>query len=244
VVREKLTNPEDARNFHYEPFQLFWKPVDSSNESCVHGELYSSPAFLDAHLALQDSPAEPGCTLPRVVVGMMLWSDTTHLTAFGMAKLWPCYLSFGNESKYHRSKPTCNLSNHVTYFQTVCHLHLSAWLASDPICSFQTCLRILQLSIRGKGDPARLSSHTAAARLCMPNGKFFSMTSFLKRTSMVSSLHAPMASLADFICGFLPILQITPRSARIFSICSWCFTDQMQSHTCQHSRYQVSLPLP
>ncbi|KAG1857827.1 hypothetical protein F4604DRAFT_1931350 [Suillus subluteus] len=47
----------------------------------------------------------------------MFWSDSTHLTTFGNAKLWPLYMYFGNESKYHCCKPTCNLSNHVAYFQ-------------------------------------------------------------------------------------------------------------------------------
>ncbi|KAG1832562.1 hypothetical protein F4604DRAFT_1945993 [Suillus subluteus] len=72
---------------------------------------------MDAHRELQESPGEAGCDLPRVVVALMFWSDSTHLTTFGNAKLWPLYMYFGNESKYRRCKPTCNLSNHVAYFQ-------------------------------------------------------------------------------------------------------------------------------
>jgi hypothetical protein len=100
VIREKLTNPKDNRHFHYEPFELYWKPTDKSADVRIHGELYSSPAFVEAHRALQDSPGEPGCDLPRVMVAMMFWSDGTHLTSFGNAKLVPCYLFFSNESKY------------------------------------------------------------------------------------------------------------------------------------------------
>jgi Plavaka transposase len=118
VIREKLANPHDDRLFHYEPFELFWQPPDT-NEERVHGELYTSPAFLDAHRELQDSPGEPGCNLPKVVVAMMFWSDATHLTSFGDAKLWPTYLYFGNESKYRRCKPSSHLCNHVAYFQAV-----------------------------------------------------------------------------------------------------------------------------
>jgi hypothetical protein len=121
VIREKLANPHDDQHFHYEPFELFWKPTDGSNDVHVHGELYTSPAFLQAHNELQDMPGEPGCNLPRVVVAMMFASDATHLTSFGTAKLWPCYLFFGNESKYRRCKPTCNLCNHIAYFQAVSH---------------------------------------------------------------------------------------------------------------------------
>jgi hypothetical protein len=119
VIRERVTNLHNDQNFHYEPFKLFWKPTDESAETRVHGELYTSPAFLEAHRDLQDSPQEPGCDLPRVVVAMMFWSDNTHLTSFGNAKLWPNYLFFGNHSKYNRCKPRCHLCNHVAYFLAV-----------------------------------------------------------------------------------------------------------------------------
>jgi hypothetical protein len=124
VIREKLQNARDNRNFHYEPFELLWKPTEESVETRVHGELYTTPAFLEAHRTLQESPGEPGCDLPRVVVAMMFWSDSTHLTSFGNAKLWPSYLYFGNESKYNRCKPTSHLCNHVAYFQAVGHQFL------------------------------------------------------------------------------------------------------------------------
>jgi hypothetical protein len=122
VIREKLENPHDDRHFHYEPFELFWQPTDTSAIERVHGELYASPAFLEAHRELHESPGEPGCTLPRIVVAMMFWSDATHLTSFGTSKLWPSYLFFGNESKYRRCKPSCHLCNHVAYFQAVSDL--------------------------------------------------------------------------------------------------------------------------
>ena len=158
VIREKLANPCDDQNFHYEPFELFWKPTKESVEMRVHGELYTSPAFLEAHRALQDSPREPGCDLPRVIVAMMFWSDGTHLTSFGNAKLLPCYLFFGNDSKYRRCKPTAHLCNHVAYFQTVCYPLSSSCMATPDNCrSYRTHLKTSSLSIRGGRRPARLS---------------------------------------------------------------------------------------
>jgi Plavaka transposase len=130
VIREKLAKPQDDCQFHYEPFELYWQPRNSCAEERVHGELYTSSAFLDAHRELQESSGEPGCNLPRVVVAMMFYSDGTHLTSFGNAKLWPCYLFFGNESKYRRCKPSCHLCNHVAYFQAVGR---SLIRASDPL---------------------------------------------------------------------------------------------------------------
>lgn len=149
VIREKLANVNDDRHFHYEPFKLLWQPAANDPSIRIHGEMYTSPAFLDAHSELQSSPREPGCDLPKVVVAMMFWSDATHLTSFGNAKLWPCYLSFGNESKYRRSKPTCHLLNHVAYFQSVSNFMLLSRLSLSSRSSSQTPLKTLQLSIRG-----------------------------------------------------------------------------------------------
>jgi hypothetical protein len=119
VMREKISNPADMEGFHYEPYDLKWKSQPSSDPISVHGELFTSPAFMDAHQEVQNLPAEPGCDRPRVVLALMFWSDATHLTSFGEAKLWPLYMYFGNESKYRRCKPTQNLGNHVAYFQAV-----------------------------------------------------------------------------------------------------------------------------
>ncbi|KAG6905700.1 hypothetical protein DXG01_001205 [Tephrocybe rancida] len=118
VIREKLTlKREDASNFHLEPYELLWQPDDNQPPLPLYGELYTSQAFLSAHQTLQESPPEPGCNLPRVVVALMFWSDATHLTQFGNAKITPLYMYFGNESKYRRCKPSCRLAEHVAFFQ-------------------------------------------------------------------------------------------------------------------------------
>ncbi|KZP01994.1 hypothetical protein FIBSPDRAFT_771384, partial [Athelia psychrophila] len=106
--------------FHYEPYELFWQPDPAAHHDPgvrVQGELYTSPTVLAAQQKLQEATPEPGCTLPRCIVAIQLASDSTHLTSYGNAKVWPCYLYFGNESKYRRCKPTANLCNHVAYFQ-------------------------------------------------------------------------------------------------------------------------------
>jgi hypothetical protein len=77
------------------------------------------PAFIEAHHELQDLPRKPSCTLLWAVITLMIASDATHLTNFSTAKLWPSYLYFGNELKYHWCKPSCHLCNHVAYFQAV-----------------------------------------------------------------------------------------------------------------------------
>jgi hypothetical protein len=119
VITERISDPHTGAQFHLEPYKLLWKRSDQHREVNVHGELYTSEAFREAHQALQDSPPEPNCDLPRVVVALMFWSDATQLTQFGNSQLWPCYLFIGNESKYRRCKPSCNLCSHVAYFQKV-----------------------------------------------------------------------------------------------------------------------------
>lgn len=122
ILQEALSHSLDGLHFHYEPYELYWKKNVGEGPIRVFGELYTSSAFVDAHRALQAKPPEPGCGLPRFVAGLMLASDSTHLTSFGNAKVWPQYLYFGNHSKYRRCKPSCHLCYHVAYFQRVSNL--------------------------------------------------------------------------------------------------------------------------
>jgi hypothetical protein len=119
IIKEKISGLKDAHQFHFEPYEQHWQRNDDVDPIRTQGELYTSPAFIDAHRELQDSPAEPGCDLPRVIVALMFWSDATQLTSFGNTKLWPLYLFIGNESKYRRCKPTSHLCDHVAYFRIV-----------------------------------------------------------------------------------------------------------------------------
>lgn len=120
IIKEKLKNPIDDQRFHYYPYYATWKPAEHFPEVDLYGELYTSQQFRDAHDEVQRLPSTPeNSGLERVVVALMFSSDATTLTSFGAAQLWPCYLSFGNESKYRRCCPTENLSHQVAYFTTV-----------------------------------------------------------------------------------------------------------------------------
>lgn len=127
VIREKLSSRSFHPHLHLEPYELLWHPNERSRQMRVYGELYTSDSFIEAHRALQNSPPEPGCELPRYIVGLMFASDGTQLTAFSDAKLWPLYLAFGNESKYRRSKPTSNAFEHIAYFEKVCFTDHYFW---------------------------------------------------------------------------------------------------------------------
>lgn len=141
VIREKLKNPSDDQFFHYEPFELCWRPSATGHRTRVYGELYTSPEFIKVHNDLQESPPEPGCNLPRIVVALMFWSDVTHLTLFGNAKLWPVYMGFGNESKYRRCRPSLALLNHIAYFEKVFPICSATVHRSDKLCLASRCIQ-------------------------------------------------------------------------------------------------------
>ncbi|KAJ3535560.1 hypothetical protein NMY22_g6430 [Coprinellus aureogranulatus] len=116
VIKERLTN-RAGTPFHYYPYWASWEGQTGVTESELYGELYTSRAFRQAYEALQQEifdDANKG--LERIVVALMFSSDTTHLTSFGSANLWPCYLFFGNESKYERCKPSKHRGEQVAYF--------------------------------------------------------------------------------------------------------------------------------
>jgi hypothetical protein len=119
VIKEAVANPS-SRDFHWFPFKHFWKSGSNGEPICIFGEAFTSDAFLDAHEEIQGLPREPGCTYERVVLALMFWSDSTHLTSFGDASLWPVYLYFGNLSKWTRSRPSTHSCHHVAYMPSVC----------------------------------------------------------------------------------------------------------------------------
>ena len=124
VIRSRVTDLSVFPHLHLEPFELFWK-ANSMEPIRVHGEVYTSAAFIEAHDALKRTPPEPGCTRERVVIALMFSSDGTHLTDFGDAKLHPLYMEFGNESKDRRSKQSNSCFEHIAYFESVSSAHLT-----------------------------------------------------------------------------------------------------------------------
>ncbi|KAK7020396.1 hypothetical protein R3P38DRAFT_3549619 [Favolaschia claudopus] len=118
VIRSAILNGI-SRRFHFTPFRQFHKSDPNAAPTRVYDEIYSSEAMIEAYEKLQSQPREPGCTLERVVLALMWWSDSTHLASFGSAALWPLYLLFGNQSKWVRGKPRANACHHTAYIPKV-----------------------------------------------------------------------------------------------------------------------------
>jgi hypothetical protein len=102
--------------FHLLPFKRLWKdPLDDHQER-IFDELYTSDSWLEAQDELQKLPREPGCTLERVIAGLMMFSDATHLANFGTAKAWPLYMYFGNLTKYACTAPKSGACHLVGFY--------------------------------------------------------------------------------------------------------------------------------
>ncbi|KAF7292248.1 hypothetical protein MIND_01252200 [Mycena indigotica] len=112
-----------ALRFHLSPFKLFHRVHGTTDDIRVYSELYNSEVFLAEHdnvrVRGELPPDGQDCKLERVVAALMFWSDSTHLANFGMAKLWPIYMLFGNLSKYIRDKPQSGAEHHIAFIPSL-----------------------------------------------------------------------------------------------------------------------------
>jgi hypothetical protein len=89
-------------------------------------EIYNSEAMLEEDTKIQtqrhlsDDPPD----VEHAVAPILLWSDSTHLTNFGTASLWPIYLFFGSFSQYFHSKLSCFAAHHLAYIPLVHHIEI------------------------------------------------------------------------------------------------------------------------
>ncbi|KAE9410585.1 hypothetical protein BT96DRAFT_984098 [Gymnopus androsaceus JB14] len=118
VLKEAYMD-ESASEFNLRGFKQMWQCKKGSEPIRVHGEVYTSNAFLDMEREVLASPPEPGCDLEQVVAPIMAYSDSTHLASFGTASLWPGYLWFGSQSKYSCAKPSKLAAHHLVYFPSL-----------------------------------------------------------------------------------------------------------------------------
>lgn len=119
-IKHTFETDPAAKDFVFDPHLLYHSPPGTSRPpEPVYGELYNSPAVVEADVQLQNSPPEPGCTLPRAIAMLMGYSDATLVTQFGQNKVWPYYQFYSNQSKYARVRPTSHAAHHAAYFPTV-----------------------------------------------------------------------------------------------------------------------------
>jgi hypothetical protein len=138
VIHSTFTDIQ-ASAFHLFPFKRLWKDLLDGHQECVFDELYSSDSWLEAQEELQRQLREHGCSLERVIAGLMLFSDATHLANFGMAKAWPLYLYFGNLMKYARSAPKSGACHLVSFLPSIGKLHLMPYVSHVRFLASRQC---------------------------------------------------------------------------------------------------------
>lgn len=128
--------------FHLSPFRRIHIDPSTRKETRIYDEVYTSDAWIEAHDKLQKRPNEPGCKLEKVIAGLMFWSDSTHLTNFGTASVWPLYMYFANLSKYMRARPNSGACHHIAYLPYVSHCSTLIYTAIERLSSYLTALVI------------------------------------------------------------------------------------------------------
>jgi len=119
IVVSAFQDPEIFPTLHLTPYKEYRILGGDKPPEQVYGEVYSSDSFFDAWKQVQAQPRVSGNDIERVMVTLMLWSDSTCLTNFGNTSLWPVYLSLGNQSKYVRTRPTSFSHHHLAYLPSV-----------------------------------------------------------------------------------------------------------------------------
>ena len=121
VIKDAFQSPL-APQYHLTPFKLYHTSPITGDDERVYSEIYNSDAFIKEHDRVQRAPVpsdDPNCKREKVVAALRLWSDSTHLANFGMAKLWPIYMFLGNLSKYTCSHPTAQTCHHLAYIPSL-----------------------------------------------------------------------------------------------------------------------------
>ena len=118
-------NDSSASKFFYEPYTLLRKTATPDDPGArperLFSDVHNSDAFRREHEAVQALPREPGDSddIPYSVVPIMVYSDSTHLTNFGNASLWPIYFWYLGMCKYVRALPSSFAAHHLAYIPKV-----------------------------------------------------------------------------------------------------------------------------
>lgn len=120
IILSALAEPR-AERFHTFPFKAYWQPSPDTPEQRIYSEIYTGNFWNDKFENICEIPQSGKYShLERFIIGLLIWSDSTSLTQFGNAELWPIYIYVGNQSKYERVKPNSFSSHHLAYLPKVC----------------------------------------------------------------------------------------------------------------------------
>ena len=132
VIKEAAAD-EDATTYNWIPYELKWnRPVDDATCDSdgrpltepirLYSDVVNSQEALDEYARIREWAQMNSNDPPDVEIGLvpiLIWSDSTQLTNFGNASMWPIYVFFGFVSKYIRARPNSLSAHHVAYVPKV-----------------------------------------------------------------------------------------------------------------------------
>lgn len=120
AVIKRAFSEHASEKFHNIPFKEYWKPSEQEPSERIYSETFTADVFNDEYDKLRKTTRDgPNSALEPFVAGITFYSDSTHLTSFGNASLWPIYMYIGNQSKYLRAKPSEFAAHHIAYIPKV-----------------------------------------------------------------------------------------------------------------------------
>lgn len=118
IVRNVLMNNPNAKEFYLHPFHEYAVLPDGRRVR-LYDEVVSGDHFIQLYKDIVNLPPVDGCELERVLLGMDLWSNTSHFNQFGQQKLWPVYMCFSNQPKWQRVNPNMGAWYDIAYMPEV-----------------------------------------------------------------------------------------------------------------------------
>jgi len=138
VIKAACQSPK-SEMYHWVPFKLLHQT--SSTHLQTYTDIYNSNAMLeeDAKIRAMGQYPDDNPDTEIAILAMLFWSDSTHLTSFGTATVWPIYLYFGNLSKYACRRPNAHAAHHIAYIPLV---GLNPNLYAQVCLSLPSCLTL------------------------------------------------------------------------------------------------------
>ena len=138
VIKAACQSPK-SETYHWVPFKLLHQI--SSTHLQTYTDIYNSNAMLkeDTKIRAMGRHPDNDPDTEITILAMLFWSDSTHLTSFGTATVWPIYLYFGNLSKYACGRPNARAAHHITYIPSV---GLNPDLYAQVCLSLPSCLTL------------------------------------------------------------------------------------------------------
>jgi len=234
VITKELADPDSFENIHIKPFKEYWRPTKASNPIRVYSEVYTSDAMLQLEKELEEtSEATAGPQLETFNLSALLYSDSTNLTQFDHASLWPMYMFVGNTSKYLRSRPNSFSAHHITYLPTVNGSFTSSCQTRSR--SFITSTTAYTLT------PTCLPTSSGNSSTARCGWSWVARSQMQRRTVGSPGVQMMSGGVGSSGCSY--ILLITLKSECAASLASFFMLTQMQGADGGHEEHG-SIPLP